>query len=59
MRLPGFTAEEALRKTGELYNAAAPLVAAESQGVMPQWNCRGNYCCDEFGNCIYRGRRLQ
>jgi hypothetical protein len=59
MRLPGFTAEVALHKTGKLFNAVAIPAAAESQKAVPQLFCHGNYCCDEYGNCIYKGRVLQ
>jgi hypothetical protein len=61
MRLPGFTAEQALKGKSEIYQGAAiPAAAADrNQGVVPQFfRCWGNYCCNEFGYCIYHGHVL-
>jgi hypothetical protein len=58
MRLPGFTAELSLGKTSQDY-AARTIPASSEAGVIPQyWYCHGNYCCDEYGNCIYKGPHL-
>jgi len=55
MRLPGFTAEEALQARTEKYSRIAIPAIAESQGVVPQfWRCVGNICCDPWlGRCFY------
>ena len=55
MRLPGFTAELSLGKTRQEY-AGRTLPASSGGAVLPQyWHCYGNYCCDEYGYCIYKG----
>ncbi len=61
MRLPGFTADRSLRSTSECYNAARVAHTGRLvEGiVLPQLFCHGNWCCDEWGNCIYKGRVLQ
>lgn len=57
MRLPGFTAERALQQKSDIYTGV--VVLADSEGIVPQfWRCSGNYCCDEYGYCIYRGHVL-
>jgi hypothetical protein len=58
MRLPGFTAEQALKQKNEIYKGVA-IPSAESQGVVPQFfRCWGDYCCNEWGYCIHRGHVL-
>ncbi len=61
MRLPGFTAENALSWTCTSYVLGSTHVSAEIGGtVLPQFFfCHGNYCCDEWGNCFYKGPVLQ
>ncbi len=64
MNMPGFTAEAALYKAVETYEAAAISDGlAERRGVEPQfWSCHGNYCCQDLAGglyCIYRGPVLQ
>jgi hypothetical protein len=44
MRLPGFTAQETLRKTEEVYKLAAISGAGESGLIVPQF-CFGGQCC--------------
>ena len=59
MRVPGFTAEQALKERNEIYEGVAIPAAAGSQGVVPQFfRCWGDYCCDEWGYCIHRGHVL-
>jgi hypothetical protein len=59
MRLPGFTAEQSLSWRLAPYKTAGPHARPAKAGtVVPQWFCHGNYCCDEWGNCIYKGRAL-
>jgi len=56
MRMPGFAAEAALYK-----KSAYRILRSDVQahGVEPAFlRCRGNFCCDEWGNCIYKGPRL-
>ncbi len=60
MRLPGFTAESSLNRTREDYMSRIVRLSKESGRVLAQFFfCRGNYCCNEWGYCIYRGRVLQ
>jgi hypothetical protein len=55
MRLPGFTAGLSLGKTSQDYEGRT-IPASNGSGVIPQfWHCFGNYCCDEYGYCIYKG----
>lgn len=60
MRLPGFTAEASLRWKGADYRMADTHASWSVSGaVQPQFfTCRGNYCCDEWGYCIYKGHVL-
>lgn len=55
MRLPGFTAEKALYRTGEVYEGTAiPAAFSETGGVVPQfWRCWGDYCCTDLGGSPY------
>jgi hypothetical protein len=58
MRMPGFTADAALDKKGADYRALRMDIQT-SATVKPAFlACRGNFCCDEWGNCIYKGRVL-
>lgn len=60
MRLPGFSAEQSLRSKSETYAAAVIRANWIAGGVIqPQFFfCRGDYCCDEYGYCIYKGHVL-
>ncbi len=63
MRLPAFTAEAALYKAVETYEAIAiPDGLTERRGIEPQlWWCHGNYCCQDLAGglyCVYRGHVL-
>jgi hypothetical protein len=50
MRLPGFTADEALHKTGELYKVTRILAdLAGNRLIVPQWCLCSN--CTEYG-CV-------
>ena len=57
MRLPGFSAEQSVRSNSETYQAADTYAVSIAGGaVRPQFFfCRGDYCCNEWGYCIYRG----
>lgn len=61
MRLPGFTATNSLCSTQATYQLANIPGDSQSGGVVqPQLFIQhGNVCCDEWGNCIYKGRNLQ
>jgi len=56
MTLPGFTAENALRKSEDTYQGVV-LSAEIGQGVVPQvgdhWTCYGDYCCNSVGYCLH------
>jgi hypothetical protein len=55
MRLPGFTAEEALQRKNEIYTAVTIPATADNPGVVPQfWRCVGNTCCDPWSGRCYR-----
>ncbi|GEM_PF-5179478 len=61
MSIPGFTAEVSMYTSAELYQGAGVQPhGAPQTGVVPQQSpiCHGNWCCDEWGNCIYKGRVL-
>jgi len=59
MRLPGFTAEQSLNWTHAPCGRGPTQASLSTAGsVVPQWFCHGNFCCDEWGNCIYKGRVL-
>jgi hypothetical protein len=55
MRLPGFAAESSLHEQTVTY--PSEKIRPSSAGtVLPQFfRCWGNYCCNEFGYCIYKG----
>jgi hypothetical protein len=60
MRLPGFTAESSYYKTSEDYSGASAPPSLQAGSVVPQhFFCHGNFCCDEWGNCIYKGKVFQ
>jgi hypothetical protein len=60
MRLPGFTAEVSLSPARTNYKAASAHMSRVVEGIVsPQIFCHGNWCCDEWGNCIYKGKLLQ
>lgn len=60
MHLPGFTAEVPLNRTPAAYQAASDYVRPDvGRSVLPQYFfCHGNYCCNEWGYCIYKGHVL-
>ena len=59
MRLPGFSAEEALLEKSKIYIGVVIPGASESQGVVAQFfRCWGEVCCNEFGYCIHHGHVL-
>lgn len=60
MRLPGFTAEESVGWRCASYKmASAPAGRVLGGVVQPQFFfCHGDYCCDEWGYCIYKGHVL-
>lgn len=60
MRLPGFTAEDSLRRTQTNYKLAGTFASPVADGtVLPQlFRCWGNYCCNEYGYCIRIGHYL-
>jgi hypothetical protein len=60
MRLPRFTAEDSLGRMRANYEVASTHASPAVSGtVLAQFfRCHGNWCCDEFGYCIYRGRVL-
>jgi hypothetical protein len=57
MRVPGFTAEAALYKKSAYYGLHSDV---QRRGVVQPafYRCWGNFCCDEWGNCINKGPRL-
>jgi len=60
MRLPGFIAEVSLSPTHTSYKAPSAHTSRLVEGiVLPQLFCHGNWCCDEWGNCTYKGPVLQ
>ena len=60
MRIPGFTADQSLSGIRVAYKIASTHANPPTDGaVVPQWFCHGSFCCDEWGNCIYKGRALQ
>jgi hypothetical protein len=61
MHLPGFTAEFSLSPSHTNYNSHIAYTGGPVEGiVLPQFFfCHGRVCCDEWGNCIYRGPVLQ
>jgi hypothetical protein len=60
MRLPGFTAEDSLPRTRASYKLPNGHTGLAVNGiVVPQlFTCHGNFCCDEWGYCIYKGHVL-
>ncbi len=60
MRLPGFTAENSISGTRASYKAASAHANSAAGGtILAQFFfCHGNWCCDEWGYCIYRGHVL-
>jgi len=60
MRLPGFTAENSLSIVSASYEMASTHASADTDArVLPQYfYCHGNYCCNEYGYCIYKGHVL-
>jgi len=58
MRMPGFTADVALNKNGAGYRALRTDIQASATVKPAFWTCRGNFCCDEWGNCTYKGHVL-
>ena len=57
MRMPGFTAEAALYKKSA-YRSLNSDVQRPGVVQLAFVRCWGNFCCDEWGNCIYKGPRL-
>jgi hypothetical protein len=55
MRMPGFTADAALEKKGADYRTLRMVIETGAAVKPAFWACRGNFCCDEWGNCIYKG----
>ena len=60
MRLPGFAAEDSLSSTRAGYKVVTTHASPVGDGtVLPQFfHCWGDYCCNEFGYCIYKGHLL-
>ena len=56
MRMPGFTAEAVLDKKGPYYRTLRTTTQTSPTVEPAFWICRGNFCCDQWGNCIYKGR---
>jgi hypothetical protein len=55
MRMPGFTAEAVLDKKGACYRTSQATLQTSLTVVPAFWTCRGHLCCDEWGNCFYKG----
>jgi hypothetical protein len=59
MKVPGFTAEAALQANRHSYRMSRILGPTAGGSVAPAFfRCWGNYCCNEWGYCIYRGHVL-
>jgi hypothetical protein len=58
MRLPGFTAEAALYQKRVNYRVPSTDIRLGEAVELAFWICRGNYCCDEWGDCIHKGHVL-
>ena len=54
MRVPGFSAEWALRQKSAIYEGIGIGGTAKSQSIVPQiWRCTGNTCCNVWtGQCM-------
>jgi len=58
MKVPGFSAEAALYHRANNYWMSRTNIPG-GRAVEPVfWRCWGNFCSDEWGYCIYRGRIL-
>jgi hypothetical protein len=55
MRMPGFTADMALEKKEANYRTLRTGIQTSAPVEPAFWTCRGNFCCDEWGDCIYKG----
>jgi hypothetical protein len=58
VRMPGFTAEVALEKQETYYRTLRTCIQTAPTVEPVFWTCRGHFCCDEWGDCIYKGRVL-
>jgi hypothetical protein len=58
MRMPGFTADVALDKKEAYYRTSRTGIQTSPSVEPAFWMCHGKFCCDEWGNCIYRGPAL-
>ena len=59
MRMPGFTADVTLEKSGTYYRTLRTGVQTSGTVEPAFWSCHGNFCCDEWGDCIYKGHAFQ
>lgn len=55
MKMPGFTAEAALKEKDTYYRMQGRDIRASGALEPAFFFCHGYYCCDEYGYCIYRG----
>ncbi len=58
MKAPGFTAEATLYEKSANYRMSRTDIQRGGAVEPAFWRCWGNYCCDEWGYCIYRGHVL-
>ena len=58
MSIPGFTAEVALQRKDAAYQGVPWFLCGHGTVEPAFWTCRGNFCCNEWGYCIYRGHVL-
>ena len=58
LRMPGFTAEVALYEKSASYRMVGTKFATGGAVEAAFYRCRGSWCCDEWGDCIYKGPRL-
>jgi hypothetical protein len=57
-RIPGFTAEAALYEKYANYLMLRTVIQTGSAVELAFWQCWGNVCCDEWGDCFTKGRHL-
>jgi hypothetical protein len=58
LRIPGFTAEAALYDKIPSYRMLQTHINSPSAVELAFYKCWGNVCCDEWGDCIYKGPRF-
>jgi hypothetical protein len=56
-RTPGFTAEAALYEKVPGYRMLRTDVQPRKGVELAFYRCWGDVCCDEWGDCIYKGPR--